>query len=44
MVLDGMTSDVDGNLYIGTWGGHNVYKVDPVYVYDTSLLFSYVGL
>lgn len=32
MVLDGMTIDVDGNLYIGTWGGRRVYKVDPMYV------------
>ncbi|XP_049284939.1 regucalcin-like isoform X1 [Anopheles funestus] len=27
-VADGMTSDADGNLYIATWGGSKVMKVD----------------
>lgn len=31
-VLDGMTSDIEGNLFIGTWGGSKVIKVDPKYV------------
>lgn len=39
-VLDGMTSDVDGNLFIATWGGHHVYKVDPVYVFNGEKSFS----
>lgn len=28
-VFDGMTSDVNGNLYITTFGGHKVMKIDP---------------
>lgn len=28
-VLDGMTSDVDGNLFITTFGGNKVIKIDP---------------
>lgn len=28
-VLDGMTSDIDGNLFITTFGGHKVMKIDP---------------
>ncbi|XP_058116147.1 regucalcin-like [Anopheles ziemanni] len=29
-VPDGMTSDVDGNLYVATWGGWQVLKVDKI--------------
>lgn len=28
-VFDGMTSDVNGILYITTFGGHKVMKIDP---------------
>lgn len=28
-VLDGMTSDVEGNLFIATYNGHKVMKVNP---------------
>ncbi|XP_055300055.1 regucalcin-like isoform X2 [Sitodiplosis mosellana] len=28
-VLDGMTSDVEGNLYIATYNGHKVFKLNP---------------
>ncbi|KAJ6648676.1 Regucalcin [Pseudolycoriella hygida] len=30
IVLDGLTNDNDGNLYITTFGGSKVFKVDPV--------------
>lgn len=26
---DGMTIDTDGNLYVATWGGHKVLKINP---------------
>lgn len=28
-VPDGMTIDTQGNLYVATWGGSKVIKVDP---------------
>lgn len=28
-VPDGMTIDTDGNLYVATWDGSKVLKVDP---------------
>lgn len=28
-VPDGMTIDTEGNLYIATWGGSKIIKVDP---------------
>lgn len=28
-MLDGMTSDIDGNLFIATFGGGKVMKIDP---------------
>lgn len=28
-VPDGMTIDEEGNLYIATWGGSKIIKVDP---------------
>lgn len=32
-VLDGMTSDVDGNLFITTFGGNKVIKIYPKLVH-----------
>lgn len=28
-LLDGMTIDTDGNLYVATFGGSKIMKVDP---------------
>lgn len=28
-VFDGMTSDLDGNLFIATFNGHKVMKINP---------------
>lgn len=28
-IPDGMTIDADGNLYVATWGGSKVIKIDP---------------
>lgn len=28
-VPDGMTIDAEGNLYVATWGGSKVVKIDP---------------
>lgn len=28
-IFDGMTSDLDGNLYVATFGGSKIIKVDP---------------
>lgn len=30
LVLDGLTNDIDGNLFITTFGGSKILKVDPV--------------
>lgn len=37
-VFDGMTSDVNGNLFITTFGGHKVVKIDPKYVIRMSIV------
>lgn len=31
-IFDGMTSDINGNLFIATFGGSRVMKIDPKYV------------
>lgn len=31
-IPDGMTIDEEGNLYVATWGGSKILKVDPKYV------------
>lgn len=28
-IPDGMTIDAEGNLYVATWGGSKVIKIDP---------------
>lgn len=28
-IPDGMTIDAEGNLYVATWGGSKILKVDP---------------
>lgn len=28
-IADGMTIDAEGNLYVATWGGSKILKVDP---------------
>lgn len=38
-VPDGLTIDTEGNLYVTTFGGGNIYKVDPKWVF-----FSFVTL
>lgn len=35
-VLDGMTNDIDGNLFIATYGANKVMKIDPKYVKHAS--------
>lgn len=31
-VFDGMTNDRDGNLYVATFGGSKIIKLDPRYL------------
>lgn len=31
-VLDGMTNDVEGNLFVATYNGHRIMKINPKWV------------
>lgn len=39
-VLDGMTNDRDGNLYVGTFGGSRIIKLNPRYMFKAKLPIS----
>lgn len=32
-IPDGMTIDTEGFLYVATWGGSKIFKIDPKYAY-----------
>lgn len=43
-IPDGMTIDTDQNLYVATWGGSKIFKIDPELVRTSNLSFFYAFL